>query len=101
MKVNGVDVFKPQTGEVVSDGADGIAWGRRYLVRFAHRDAKPCVVLDHKRATLTVRPGSNAAKRAEVIHEWHKALLHEAVPPLIRKWERSSRSKCAVISYSG
>ena len=23
--MNGVDVFKPQTGEVVSDGADGIA----------------------------------------------------------------------------
>jgi adenine-specific DNA-methyltransferase len=25
IKVNGVDVFKPQTGEIVSDGADGIA----------------------------------------------------------------------------
>ena len=25
VKVNGMDVFKPQTGEVVSDGADGIA----------------------------------------------------------------------------
>jgi len=25
VKVNGVDVFKPQTGEVVSDGPDGIA----------------------------------------------------------------------------
>ena len=25
IKVNGVDVFKPQTGEVVSDGADGLA----------------------------------------------------------------------------
>ncbi len=25
IKINGVDVFKPQTGEVVSDGADGIA----------------------------------------------------------------------------
>src|SRR5690606_25788795 len=25
VKVNGVDVFKPQTGEVTSDGADGIA----------------------------------------------------------------------------
>jgi len=25
VKVNGVDVFKPQTGEIVSDGADGIA----------------------------------------------------------------------------
>jgi len=26
VKVNGVDVFKPQTGEVISDGADGIAF---------------------------------------------------------------------------
>ena len=25
VKVNGVDIFKPQTGEVISDGADGIA----------------------------------------------------------------------------
>lgn len=25
VKVNGVDVFKPQTGEVVSDGVEGIA----------------------------------------------------------------------------
>ena len=25
IKINGVDVFKPQTGEVISDGADGIA----------------------------------------------------------------------------
>ena len=25
VKVNGVDVFKPQTGEVISHGADGIA----------------------------------------------------------------------------
>jgi adenine-specific DNA-methyltransferase len=26
VRVNGVDVFKPQTGEVISDTADGIAW---------------------------------------------------------------------------
>jgi adenine-specific DNA-methyltransferase len=25
VKINGVDVFKPQTGEIISDGADGIA----------------------------------------------------------------------------
>jgi predicted metal-dependent hydrolase len=53
-----------------------------------HRDTKPFVALDHKRIILTVRPGSDAAKRAEVIHEWHKALLHEQVPKLISKWER-------------
>jgi predicted metal-dependent hydrolase len=45
------------------------------------------VALDHKRITLTVRPGSTEAKRAEVIHEWHKSLLHQAIPPLIERWE--------------
>lgn len=62
-------------------------WGRRYLLSVVVRDAKPQVTLDHRRITLSVRPGNTRAKRAEVMHEWHKALLHEAIPPLIRKWE--------------
>jgi predicted metal-dependent hydrolase len=44
-------------------------------------------MFDHRRVTLTVRPGSNAQKRAEVMHEWHKSLLHQVVPELVRKWE--------------
>jgi predicted metal-dependent hydrolase len=35
-----------------------------------------------------VRAGSDAAKRAKVVHERHKALLHGQVPALIQKWER-------------
>lgn len=62
-------------------------WGRRYLLTVAHADAKPCVRLDHKRIKLTVRPGGSAEKRAQVMHEWHKSLLHGAVPALIQKWE--------------
>ena len=62
-------------------------WGRRYLLTVVHRDAKPDVTLDHKRITLHIRPGSDATKRAEVFHEWHKALLHKVVPSLIHKWE--------------
>ena len=62
-------------------------WGRRHLLSIAHRDTKPSVSLDHKRITLTVRPGSDSGKRAEIIHEWHKSLLHKVVPPLIKKWE--------------
>lgn len=62
-------------------------WGRRYLLTVVERDTKPSVKLDHKRITLTVRPGSDAAKRAEVIHEWHKVLLHKVVYRLIHKWE--------------
>jgi predicted metal-dependent hydrolase len=63
-------------------------WGRRYLMTVVQREAKPTVSLDHRRITLTVRPGSDAAKRAEVMHTWHKMLLHVTVPPLIEKWEQ-------------
>lgn len=31
--------------------------------------------------------GSYVAKRAQVFYEWHKSLLHEAMPNLIMKWE--------------
>jgi len=62
-------------------------WGRRYLLSLVEKDVKPFVRLDHRRITLTVRPGSSPAKREEIMQEWHRTLLHEAVPPLIRKWE--------------
>jgi hypothetical protein len=62
-------------------------WGRRHLLTIVRREGRPGVSLDHKRITLTVRPGSDVEKRAEVIHAWHKALLHKLVPLLIRKWE--------------
>jgi predicted metal-dependent hydrolase len=60
-------------------------WGRRHLLAVRYRDGKPSVALDHRRITLTVRPHASAAKRAEVIHEWHKSLLHNVIPALIRK----------------
>jgi predicted metal-dependent hydrolase len=62
-------------------------WGRRYLLSVVEKDAKPTVKRDHRRITLTVRPGSLLAKREEVMDEWHRALLHQAVPALIEKWE--------------
>lgn len=40
---------------------------------------------------LTVRPGSHALKRAEVMHEWQKLQLHAVVPALIKTWERKLR----------
>ncbi len=70
-------------------------WGRRHLLTVVYRDAKPVISLDHRRITLTVRPGSDAQKRAEAIHEWHKSLLHAAVPPLIEAWERKLKVRVA------
>lgn len=62
-------------------------WGRRYLLRVVFCYGKPFVKLDHRRITLYVRPGSDRDQRAKVMHQWHKSLLHAAVPELIRKWE--------------
>ena len=62
-------------------------WGRRYLLSVVVKDAKPAVKLDHRRITLTVRPGNTLAKREQVIEEWHRAQLHQVVPALIEKWE--------------
>ncbi|MBK7516218.1 MAG: M48 family metallopeptidase [Betaproteobacteria bacterium] len=62
-------------------------WGRRYLMSIAEEDDRPGVKLGHRRLNLRVRPGSSAQKRAEVMHVWHKTLLHAAVPGLISKWE--------------
>lgn len=63
-------------------------WGHRYLMRVHYQDAKPSVELANKELVLSVRTGASAEQRAKVLHEWHKALLHKAVPPLIEKWEK-------------
>lgn len=70
-------------------------WGKRYLLSVIEREQKPSVAMDHRRITLTVRPGSDRAKRESVMHEWHIGLLHEAVPRLIRKWESLLEVKVA------
>lgn len=61
-------------------------WGRRYLLSITEADDKPSVKLGHRRLTLQVRPGSSPEKRAAVVHEWHKSLMHSVVPDLVAKW---------------
>lgn len=63
-------------------------WGRRYLLSVVEQEAKPGVKLDHRRITLMVRPGSSPEKCAEVMYDWHRALLHQTIPALIQKWQR-------------
>jgi predicted metal-dependent hydrolase len=62
-------------------------WGRRYLLSLQKQESKPHVRLGHRHIVLAVRPGSDRRKREKLLHDWHKSLLHAAVPGLIRKWE--------------
>lgn len=72
-------------------------WGRRYLLDINEREAKPMVVLDHRRITLHVRPGSDPAKRQLLMDEWQRSLLHAVVPAMIGRWE--PRLKVKVAAY--
>jgi predicted metal-dependent hydrolase len=72
-------------------------WGRRYLLDINEREAKPMVVLDHRRITLHVRPGSDPAKRQLLMDEWQRSLLHAVVPAMISRWE--PRLKVKVAAY--
>lgn len=62
-------------------------WGRRYLLSVKEDERKPSVGLSHRRILLTVRPCTTVARRQAIMHEWHKSLLHDAVPALIRRWQ--------------
>lgn len=63
-------------------------WGRRYLLTVVEREAPPEVKMDHRRITLSVRPGADMNKREATYQAWQRALLHAAVPPLIEHWEK-------------
>ncbi len=62
-------------------------WGRRHLLRVVESNRKAFVSVDHKRITLHLRPESDARKRAQLLHDWHKGLMHAVVPGLISKWQ--------------
>lgn len=44
-----------------------------------------------------MRPGSDLTKRAALLHDWHLALLHQAVPPILNLWK--SRLDVSVAGY--
>jgi predicted metal-dependent hydrolase len=57
------------------------------LLAVVERDAPPAVDLGHGALTLYVRPGSDIAKRHEVLSLWYRELVREAASELVPQWE--------------
>lgn len=72
-----------ETGETVS------LWGRTYRleVRPALRPAFRFLP-EEGRAVFYTRAGSTAEERARMLREAYRLELRQALPPLVRKWER-------------
>lgn len=62
-------------------------WGRRYLLQVTEIDARPAVSLSHRHLRLQVRPGTGSDTREELLANWYRAAMKQAVPALLAKWE--------------
>ncbi len=63
-------------------------WGRRYLLNVVDSDERQYVSIDHKRIHLHVKAGTKKIKRAELLYEWQKSILHKYIKEVIAKWEK-------------
>jgi predicted metal-dependent hydrolase len=62
--------------------------GQRYLLNMIEKEAPPKVEIRNKKyLDLYIRPGSDKAKREEVMREWYRNRLKDQIPELVTKWE--------------
>jgi len=62
--------------------------GKRYLLTVLEVDEPPKVTLSHSKLVLQVRPGSSLKKKSQVLNEWYRKQLQDALPAIINKWEK-------------
>jgi predicted metal-dependent hydrolase len=62
-------------------------WGQRYLLQIVDKEARPSVHMAHKHLVLQLRPGADANKREEILADWYRDNLKQAVPALLAKWQ--------------
>jgi len=63
-------------------------WGRRYLLRVIEKDETPLISIKGRFLLLQVRPDTGAERRRELLEDWYRVQLREALVPLLAKWER-------------
>ena len=79
------------------DGESHALWGRQHILSVVERDGRQDVIPEDCRITLIVRPGTDTAGRAAIMHAWHKTILHETLPAMIRTWDQ--RLKVRLTGY--
>ncbi|MFC0386854.1 M48 family metallopeptidase [Muricoccus vinaceus] len=83
-----LEVQERETPREYLDRESHYVWGRRCLLKIVERDSPPMVEWRHNKLILTVRPGMDADRRAEVVEAWYRDQLREEVKPLMADWER-------------
>mgnify|MGYP000176836980 FL=1 len=69
-------------------------WGSRYLLTVQEREEPPSVTRRYKRLILTVRPGTDAQSRGEIVARWYREEIRAALPALLEKWQSVLNVHC-------
>jgi predicted metal-dependent hydrolase len=64
--------------------------GARYRLRLVPSSGPASIVLRNRTTMeLHVRPDATVDQRVEVLHQWYRQQLRDAIPPLLKKWEKA------------
>ncbi len=77
-----------ETSRVFLNRESHYVWGQRYLLKLVEVEAPPSIELKHGKMIFQTRPGTDAIKMQEILDEWYRGLVHEAVQAKIAKWEK-------------
>ena len=78
-----------QSRREIIDGESHYFQGQRYRLRVIEKDSPPKVKQKgNTTLELYVRPGTDTAKRKEILNEWYRRELKSMIPDLIAKWEQ-------------
>lgn len=76
-----------QEPPMLIDRESHYVWGERFLLEVVEVDEAPSVDQGHSTLTLRVRPGSDLAKKDEVLALWFRDRVREAAAELLPRWE--------------
>lgn len=77
-----------QTERKYVTGESYYLWGKRYRLDVVYSNTRNDVSLSGQKIVLQVRKDSTPQQRANVMDEWYREVLKNAIPPVFEKCER-------------
>lgn len=77
-----------QTERKYVTGESHYLWGRRYRLDTVYSNIRNNVSVSGQRIVLQVRRDSTPQQRANVMDNWYREILKNAIPPVLEKCER-------------
>jgi predicted metal-dependent hydrolase len=82
-----------ETPREYRDSESHYLWGKPYLLKLIEGSPAPSIDLINDQIFLRLRSEASARKKQAIVEEWYRAMVTEAVPPLIAKWEMAMAVK--------